>query len=93
MNRPDRLTLVLSRSNLRPGPQNLVFSRSNARPFSAELSNNRIHVFRRFMLVAGCIYYLCHVIPQRLDAGDKPSTWFPPGRLEEHLHLKVMLSL
>ena len=23
----------------------------------------------------------------KLDAGGKPSTWFPPGRLVEHIHI------
>ena len=29
----------------------------------------------------------------QLDAGGKPLTWFPQGKLVEHIHLKVMLPL
>ena len=28
---------------------------------------------------------LAKVMDSRLDAGGKPSTWFPPGRLVEHI--------
>ena len=28
--------------------------------------------------------------PYQLDAGGKPSTWFPPGRLVEHINLKTI---
>ena len=29
----------------------------------------------------------------KLDAGGKPSTWFPPGRLVEHIYLNITYSL
>ena len=28
---------------------------------------------------------------RRLDAGGKPSTWFPPGRLVEHIYIEMLL--